>query len=75
MQEHAAGAFDVAEKPPGFFAGCHLGTTWEARYGAEMAAVPFGHTPALRTVFFWGHDTLISKPVYRLQLHPTFEPN
>ena len=25
VQEHAAGAFDIAEDPPGFFAGCYLG--------------------------------------------------
>jgi hypothetical protein len=26
--------------------------TWEAQYGTEIAAVPQGHIPALRTVFF-----------------------
>ena len=25
VQEHAAGALDIAEDPPGFFAGCYLG--------------------------------------------------
>ena len=56
MQEHAAGAFDAAENPLGFYRGCYQRTS---AGGAEpplatvgIVAVPLGHAPALRTAFF-----------------------
>ncbi|MCI0882471.1 MAG: hypothetical protein J4O05_10220, partial [Chloroflexi bacterium] len=55
VPEHAAGAFDVAEDPLGFYRGCYQRTSAGAAEPplttVRAAAIPQGHHPAPRTLF------------------------